>query len=83
MMKGPERELVILLPESRYKEAVIEKQTLRLHELLNTVETLDNYKRAVEFVNLHRGGITQNPLRIEMALRRPVLGSFQFILHKN
>lgn len=82
-MKVPDRELVILLPAGRYHEGVMENQTLRLHELLNNVETLENYKRAVEFVNLHRGGITQNPLRIEMALRSAVLGPFQFILHKN
>lgn len=82
-MKATGRELVILLPEGRHQDTVTEKQTLWLHELLNHVETLENYIHAVEFVNLHRGGVTHNPVRIELALRKKSLGSFQFILHKN
>ncbi|TAN20980.1 MAG: hypothetical protein EPN37_00815 [Chitinophagaceae bacterium] len=82
-MKATGRELVILLPEGKHQNTITEKQTLWLHELLNNVETLENYVKAVEFVNLHRGGITHNPLRIELALQRKVLGSFQFLLHKN
>ncbi|MGH2642529.1 MAG: hypothetical protein ACRDE2_01150 [Chitinophagaceae bacterium] len=82
-MKAPDRELVILLGEGKQHSTVTERETLWLHELLNHVETLENYIQAVEFVNLHRGGISQNPLRIELALRRKVLGPFQFILHKN
>lgn len=82
-MKAADRELVILLPEGRHYNTITEKETLWLHELLNDVETLENYIHAVEFVNLHRGGISNNPLRIELALRRKILGSFQFILHKN
>lgn len=82
-MKVPERELVILLPQSKTSEVVLERQTLWLHGLLNQVETLENYTKAVEFLNLHRGGITNNAVRIQLALRRRTLGPFQFIIHKN
>jgi hypothetical protein len=82
-MKVPDRELVILLPHGRYDTHVMDKQTMWLHGLLNRVETLENYVAAVEFVNLHRGGISHNRLRIELALSRDQLGPFQFILHKN
>ncbi|HEX5553716.1 MAG TPA: hypothetical protein VFX43_10755 [Chitinophagaceae bacterium] len=82
-MNVPDRELVIMLPHDRYNEQVMERQALWLHELLNHVETLDNYIQAVEFLNLHRGGISNNRLRIELALSRKTLGPFQFILHKN
>lgn len=82
-MKVPDRELVILLPHTKYNEEVLEKQTVWLHELLDQIETIEHFTAAVEFLNLHRGGITNNPLRIETALRRRELGSFQFIIHKN
>jgi hypothetical protein len=82
-MKVPDRELRILLPHGRYNDQVMEVQTVKLHKLLDQVETLENYISAVEFLNLHRGGISNNPLRIELALRRKSLGPFQFILHKN
>jgi hypothetical protein len=82
-MNVPDRELVILLPHGRYDDQVMERQAIWLHELLNHVETLENYVSAVEFMNLHRGGITHNRLRIELALMRNKLGPFQFILHKN
>lgn len=82
-MKAPGRELVIVLPEGKQHNMVTEKQTLWLHELLNNVETLENYILAVEVVNLHRGGLTNNPIRLEFALRKKVLGPFEFILHKN
>lgn len=82
-MRAPDRELVFLLPHNRHDNEVLEKQTVWLHALLDHVETIENYIHAVEFLNLHRGGISNNPVRIEMALRRKELGSFQFILHKN
>lgn len=82
-MKVPDRELVIVLPEGRYDHVVMERQTRWLHEVLNHVETLENYISAVEYMNLHRGGISRNPIRIEMALRRKTLGPFQFIIHMN
>jgi hypothetical protein len=82
-MKVPDRELVILLPHTRGNDRVLEKQAIWLHELLDRVETIENCIPAVEFLNIHRGGISNNPLRIEMALRRKELGSFQFIIHKN
>lgn len=82
-MRAPDRELVILLPHSKYNDQVMEKQALWLHELLDHVETMENCIPAVEFLNIHRGGISNNPVRIEMALRKKKLGSFQFILHKN
>lgn len=82
-MKAPGRELVILLPDGKQHHAVSDQQTLWLHELLNNVETLENYILAVEVVNLHRGGLTNNHLRVEFTLRKKVLGPFEFILHKN
>lgn len=82
-MKLPDRELLILLPENRFDDIALEKQTTCLHELLDLVENLEHYIPAIEYVNLHRGGISSSPLRIELALRRKVLGPFQFIIHKN
>lgn len=82
-MKSLDRELLILLPEERYDNVAMEHQAVYLHKMLDQVDTLSHTVSVVEFLNLHRGGITNNRLRIENALRRPVLGSFQFILHKN
>lgn len=82
-MKAPDRELVILLPHGKYNDRVWEKQALWLHDLLDRVETIENCIPAVEFLNIHRGSISNNPVRIEMALRRKKLGSFHFIIHKN
>lgn len=82
-MKVPDRELVILLPQGEDPDGMSERQTAWLHTLLNKVETIEHYVEAVELLNLHRGGITQNPVRIELAFRRKKLGPFQFLLHKN
>jgi len=82
-MKVPDRELVILLPHGRDSSEVLEGQTLRLHQLLNRVETTENYVNAIELLNLHRGGITHNRIRLEMALAKKRLGAFEFLLHKN
>lgn len=82
-MKVPDRELVILSPHGKYNDQHLEKQTLWLHELLDRVETIQNYIPSIEFMNVHRGGISNNPIRVEMALRRKKLGSFQFLIHKN
>lgn len=82
-MKVPDRELVILLPQGRDPSEVLERQTLRLHELLNQVETTERYVQAIELLNLHRGGISHNRIRIEMALAKRTLGAFEFLLHKN
>lgn len=82
-MKLPDRELVILLLEDKYDDIALERQTMGLHKLLDQVETLENTIAVVEYLNLHKGGISSRPLHIEMALRRKKLGPFQFILHKN
>lgn len=82
-MKRPERELLLLLPEDRYDHVTLEHEAVCLHQVLDEVDTLAHVTEVVEFLNLHRGGITNNRLRVEQALRRPLLGSFQFILHKN
>ena len=82
-MKVPDRELVILLPHGRDSSGVLERQTLGLHKLLNRVETTENYVRAVELLNLHRGGISHHRVRIELALSKKTLGAFEFLLHKN
>jgi len=82
-MKNMERELLILLPEEFYDEVALQQEAGFLHRVLTQVDTLEHTAEAVEYLNLHRGGITQNKLRIENALRRPVLGHFQFIIHKN
>lgn len=82
-MKVPDRELVILLPHGRDSSEVLEDQTQRLHRLLNRVEITENYVNAIELLSLHRGGITHNRIRIEMALAKRRLGAFEFLLHKN
>ncbi len=82
-MKKPERELLLLLPEERYDDVALEHEAFCLHQMLDKVDAVAHVAAAVEFLNLHRGGITNQRLRVEQALRRPVLGPFQFILHKN
>ncbi len=82
-MRNLHRDLLMLMPENLYSKATIECEAGFLEKALNEIDTIDNAVKAVEYVNLHRGGITQNKLRIETALRRPVLDSFQFIIHKN
>lgn len=82
-MKVPDRELVILLPHGRGGDENPETHTTRLHALLNGVETTEHYVEAVELLNLHRGGISHNRIRIEMALAKKTLGPFEFLLHKN
>lgn len=82
-MKNSDRELLILLPEDRYDDVALERQAIGLNEMLDHIDTPSHTVKVVEFLNLHRGGFTHNPLRIENALRRSRLGAFQFIIYKN
>ncbi len=82
-MKNLQRELLIMLPEDLYGEETIANEAEFLDHMLKDIDTIENTANVVEYLNLNRGKITQKKLRIETALRRPVLDPFQFIIHKN
>lgn len=82
-MKKTERELLLLLSEELYDDVALEHEALCLHQMLDEIDTLSHVADAVEYLSLHRGGITNKRIRVEQALLSPVLGPFQFILHKN
>ena len=82
-MKPVERDLMILLNESEYSEAELEREAGLINELLARVETPEKEKDVVEIMDFNRGRISRKPAVIIKTLHSKNLRSFCFILHKN
>ncbi|MHB1920651.1 MAG: hypothetical protein ACYCOO_00305 [Chitinophagaceae bacterium] len=82
-MKSLERDLLILLNETKYSETEIEQEVSQINHILSRVETLENMVQVTEILELNRGRLTNNPQVIRRVLHLKILKSFQFILHKN
>jgi hypothetical protein len=82
-MKPVERDLLILLNESDYSEADIEKEASLIGTLLATVETTEKLLPVVELLHFNRSRIIRRQNIIVRFLHKKQLPSFCFFLHKN
>ena len=82
-MKPLERDLLILLNETKYSEKEIEEEVSQINIILSRVETLEGIAQGIEILELQRGRLSSHPRVIRKVLQLKKLKSFQFILHKN
>lgn len=82
-MKSGDRDLLILLNESKYSRKEIEKEAFLINNLLLHVETSAYRTRVIEVIDIHRHRISCSPKIIDGIFLSNSLRSFQFIFHKN
>jgi hypothetical protein len=81
-MKPIERDLLILLNESDYSEAEIEREAMLINKMLITVETDEHMIGRVEVLDYIHSRIIRKHKPV-MRLLKKKASFFRFYLHKN
>jgi len=77
------RDLLVLFKEELMNPQAIEHEVEMLHELLYSVERIDNLIVAHEVINLNKYKIIYDKTVIRMTLRQNELKPFIFLNNKN
>jgi len=77
------RDLLVLFKEELMNPQAIEHEVEMLHELLYSVERIDNLIVAHEVINLNKYKIISDKKVIRMTLRQNELKPFIFLNNKN
>ena len=77
------RDLLVLFKEELMNPQAIEHEVEMLHELLYSVERIDNLIVAHEVINLNKYKIVSDKNTIRMTLRQNELKPFIFLNNKN
>ena len=77
------RDLLVLFKEELMNPQAIEHEVEMLHELLYSVERIDNLVVAHEVINLNKYKIISDKNVIRMTLRQNELKPFIFLNNKN
>jgi len=77
------RDLLVLFKEELMNPQAIEHEVEMLHELLYSVERIDNLTVAHEVINLNKYKIISDKNVIRMTLRQNELKPFIFLNNKN
>jgi hypothetical protein len=77
------RDLLVLFKEELMNPQAIEHEVEMLHELLYSVERIDNLIVAHEVINLNRYKITSDPKVIKETFSLRELKPFVFLSNKN
>jgi hypothetical protein len=77
------RDLLVLFKEELMNPQAIEHEVEMLHELLYSVERIDNLIIAHEVINLNKYKIISDKNIIQMTLRQNELKPFIFLNNKN
>ncbi len=82
-MNKSNRDLLVLFKEELMSPQAIEHEVELLHELLYSVEKIENLIIAHEVINLNNYKIQQQPHIIRDIIRRQTLKPFVFLNNKN
>ena len=82
-MKSPNRDLLVLLKDEYMSEQSIEQEVELLNEMLFHVESMENFCKAHEVIDLNRYKIYQKSKQIIHVVRQREIRPFQFISNKN
>ena len=77
------RDLLVLIKDEFKNEQAIENELEQLNELLHTTETMDNYCKVYEVIDLNKYRIFHQHKKIMQVLNQKKLKPFQFICNKN
>ena len=82
-MNNPNRDLLVLFKQELMTPQAMEHEVSMLHDLLYTVERLDNVVKAHELIDLNRYKIIGKQLLIKNYLRIGKEKPFVFLNNKN
>lgn len=82
-MHNPNRDILVLLKQELMTAQAMEREVSLLHELLYTVEKLDNLVTAHELLDLNRYKVISKPFQIKNFLRSGKEKPFVFLNNLN
>lgn len=82
-MKSTRRDLLVLSKNTAADQREIDSELEKLHELLFTVECVENFCLANEIIDVNKYRIISNPIKIEKIISKNKMKPFQFINNKN
>jgi hypothetical protein len=82
-MNNSNRDLLVLFNQELMTPQAIEHEVEMLHEILYSVEGLDNIVTAHEVINVNKYKIFNNPLQLRTVFRQRELKPFVFLNCKN
>ncbi|HPH83886.1 MAG TPA: hypothetical protein PLC48_00450 [Ferruginibacter sp.] len=82
-MNKSNRDLLVLFKQELMTPQAIEHEVMWLHELLFTVERLDNFVSAHEIIDLNKYKLSNKPFDIKKLVRRKREQPFVFLNNKN
>ncbi|MBK7375892.1 MAG: hypothetical protein KTQ13_10925 [Ferruginibacter sp.] len=82
-MNNPNRDLLVLFNHEIMTQKAIEHEVEQLHQLLYTIEGIDNLIVSHEIIDLNKYRIINNPLQLRKLIRQRELKPFVFLNCKN
>lgn len=82
-MNNPNRDLLVLFNQELMTPKAIEQEVEKLHELLYTVEYIENLVIAHEVIDLNKFKVINKALQVRMVIRQRELKPFVFLNCKN
>ena len=82
-MNNPNRDLLVLFNQEIMTPQAIEHEVEQLHQLLYTIEGIDNLVIAHEMINLNRYKVINKPLELRKFIRQRETKPFIFLNCKN
>ena len=82
-MNNPNRDLLVLFNQEMMTPRAIEHEVELLHQLLYSIEGIENLSIAHEILDLNKYRIISKPAPLRKLIRRSVLKPFVFLNCKN
>jgi len=82
-MNNPNRDLLVLFNHEIMTQKAIEHEVEQLHQLLYTIEGIDNLIVSHEILDLNKYRTINNPLQLRKLIRQRELKPFVFLNCKN
>lgn len=80
-MNERKRDIILLVKDTMFNPAVLDREVRHIHEMVGDIETDDNFCRTHEL--LQRNRITSKRGKIIKALQEKELKPFWFFMNKN
>ncbi|NOU39270.1 MAG: hypothetical protein HOO89_11185 [Ferruginibacter sp.] len=78
------RDLLVLFRKNIFTQKDMDKEVVRLNEILFTTESLDNFVRSHEVIDLNKNKVLNNAIEIKKLIRQKKLETpFLFFFNKN
>jgi hypothetical protein len=83
IMNNPNRDLLVLFNQELMTPQSIEHEVELLHQLLYTIERIENLIIAHEIIDLNRYKVINKPIQLRKLIRQQQLKPFVFLNCKN